>query len=173
MSIFTLNRVTQCNVFLNGNSLLGKTEEVTVGPVKYIMADHKAVGMVGVTEFFSGVDKIELKLKWNSFYKDVLAKIGNPMQFLDIMVRSSVANYDASGLNAEYPLVIYMKVAAKDFPFGAFKQHENVDLETMFAVYYIKIEEQGVSLFEFDSLANIFTVNGVDILATYRANLGI
>lgn len=171
--IFKLNRVTQCNVFLNGNSLLGKTEEVTVGPVKYIMADHKAVGMVGVTEFFSGVDKIDFKLKWNSFYNDVLAGIGNPMQFVDIMVRSSVASYDASGLNAEYPLVIYAKVAPKDFPMGAFKQHENVDLESNFAVYYIKIEENGVALFEFDALANVFSVNGVDILATYRSNLGI
>ncbi len=168
-----IKRVTNANIYMNGNSLLGRAEEVMAPTIKHKMAEHKALGMIGAVEFFSGIEKMEAKIKWNSFYKDVLDKVGNPILPLNLQVRSSLETYSSGGRSAEVPVVIYMTATAKDFPTGNFKQNDNVELETNLSVTYCKMEIDGVETLEIDLLANIYKVKGVDILAQYRANLGI
>ena len=46
------------------------------------------------------------------------------------------------------------------------------DLETTMSVTYCKLEIAGVVVIEFDALANIYKAAGVDLLATYRTNIG-
>ena len=41
-----LNRVTNANLYLNGNSLLGSAEEVQLPDITALESEHKAVGMV-------------------------------------------------------------------------------------------------------------------------------
>lgn len=168
-----IKRVTNANIYMDGNSLLGRAEEITAPVIKHKMSEHKALGMVGTVEFFSGIEKIESKVKWNSFYYDVLRKIGNPLKPVQLQVRSSLETYDSSGRKAEVPVVIYMTATSKDFPTGSFKQNDNVELETNFSVSYCKMEINGVPTLEVDLLANIYKVDGVDILSQYRANLGV
>ena len=173
MANIQINRVTNANIYLDGKSLLGKAEEVTSPLIKQIMSEHKALGMNGKVELPSGVDKLETRIKWSSFYPDVLAKIANPYQALQLQVRASVKTYNSNGLATEVPLVIHITGTCKDFPTGSYKQHDNVELESNFNVTYCKVVLNGVEITEVDVLANIHKVNGVDILANYRANLGI
>lgn len=147
-------------------------EEINLPQVKAIMSEHKALGMLGKMEFASGIDKMEAKVKWNSFYKDVLKSIGNPFQFNLMMIRGSISAYDSAGLASEKPIVVYMTGSCKDFPMGNFKQHENAEVESNFAVFYAKMEIDGENIFEFDATANVFKVAGQDIASTYRANIG-
>jgi P2 family phage contractile tail tube protein len=154
-------------------SLLGRAEEFNAPVVKTKNAEHKALGMVGVAEFFSGIDKMEAKVKWNSFYADVMRKTANPVNTVKLQLRSSIENYTADGRGAQVPLVIFMTVQFKDFPLGNFKQHDNVELEQNMTVYYYRMEIDGEVITEVDVLSNILKVNGVDLLADYRANLGI
>jgi hypothetical protein len=56
---------------------------------------------------------------------------------------------------------------------GDFKQHDNSTLETMLNVHSIKMELDGREILEVDVLANIYKVDGVDLLKDYRQNLGI
>lgn len=173
MANIQINRATNANIYIDGKSLLGKAEEVTVPTIKQMMVEHKALGMNGKVELPSGVDKLEARIKWSSFYGDVLAKTANPNQSVQLQVRSSVKTFNSNGLVAEQPLVIHMTATFKDFPTGAFKQHDNVELESNLNVTYCKVVLNGVEITEIDVLANIHKVNGVDILAQYRANLGI
>ena len=55
---------------------------------------------------------------------------------------------------------------------GNFKQHDNVELTSMLTVTYVKQVINGEDVIEIDVLANIFKVNGVDVLAQYRNNIG-
>lgn len=168
-----VNRCTNANIFLDGGSLLGKAEEVMLPTVKHKLAEHKALGLVGSFELFSGIDKMEMKIKWNSFYADVYRKISDPTKALSFQIRASVETYSGgAGRIAEVPLVVYVTAFSKDLPLGNFKQHDNVELETNFTVTAYKLELDGEVLTEADVLANIFKVNGVDILANYRANTG-
>ena len=173
MAAININRLTNANIYMDGSSLLGRAEEVNLPSIVYKMAEHKALGMVGTAEFFAGIEKMETKIKWNSFYQEVMKKAANPFKSVNMQVRSSLENYTSGGKTGEVPVVCYMTAAYKGFPMGNFKQHDNVELESNLSVYYCKLEIDGNPIIEVDVTANIFKVDGVDVLAQYRANLGI
>jgi P2 family phage contractile tail tube protein len=45
-------------------------------------------------------------------------------------------------------------------------------MESNLAVTYVKVEIDGQPVVEFDAIANIYKVDGIDILAQYRSNIG-
>ncbi len=167
------NKLTNANVFINGTSLLGKAKEVdTPNPVgKFI--EHGALGNIGTPEFFAGFEKMEARIMWSSFYADVAKLAANPMQSVELQVRGNLEGYSSAGRSEQTPFVCFMTGTFKNIPTGNFKQHEDVTLESNLTVSYVKIEENGVEIFELDVLANIYKVDGVDLLADYRANLGL
>lgn len=168
----SVNRCTNANIYLEGNTLLGKAEEVSLPDVKYKAAEHKALGMVGVMEFTTGLDKMEMKIKWNSFYPDVMSDLGNPYDTVRIQVRANIETWDSSGKTADTALIAYLTVSPANFPGGNFKQHDNVELETTCKVYAFKLEIGGVVVLEVDVMNNTHKINGVDLLAEYRKNIG-
>ena len=168
----TTNRVTNCNVYVEGGSYLGRAEEVMVPEIKHKKAEHKALGMVGSFELFSGFEKLEGSIKWNSIDKEALKQFATAKQ-LKIQVRTSIETHGATGLEAETKGVYYMTIQPSNIPGAGFKQHDNVELSTNFSCTYIKLEIGDESIYEIDVLANIWIVDGEDQLATYRANLGI
>lgn len=172
MSNIAINRVTNANIYLDGKSLLGRAEEVNLPDVKYKMSEHKALGMVGSIEVWSGIEKMEASIKWNSIYADVLKKTSNPFSALKIQVRADVEGYNSQGRVSEVPSVTYLTGQFKNAPMGNFKQHDNVELTSMLSVTYVKQVINGEDVIEIDVLANIFKVNGVDVLAQYRNNIG-
>jgi P2 family phage contractile tail tube protein len=173
MSNISVNRVTNANIYVDGRSLLGRAEEISLPTVKQIMSEHKALGMNGKFELPAGIDKLETRIKWNSFYRDTMVKAANPDASVNIQCRSSIKNWGSSGVLSEVPCVVHLTAQFKDFPLGNFKQHDNVELESNLNVTYCKLVIDGTEVLEVDVLANIHKVNGVDILAKYRANLGI
>jgi uncharacterized protein len=168
-----INKLTNANVYMNGNSLLGKAEEITLPDLNGKMADHKALGMIGHMEFWAGLDKMEAKIKWNSLYEDVMRKAADPTKSHSFQVRSSLESFDSSGRTAQKPVVCYMTGTFKKVAGGNLKAHDNVEMEHMLNVSYVKLEVNGSVLYEVDVMANIYIVDGVDIMTTYRANLGI
>ena len=172
MPSIQVNRLTNANIYVNGVSKLGTAEEITAPDIKFMLAEHKALGMVGKVELFSGIDKLEMKIKWNSFYADVMAQFSNPFNALQLQIRSSLETYTSQGRSAEVPVVVYVTGMIKNVPMGNFKQHDNVELESTLTATYVKFQVNGVEVMEFDALANIYKVNGVDVLLNYRNNIG-
>lgn len=172
MSGISVNRLTNANVYVDGNNLLGRVQEIELPVVKQKMSEHKALGMIGTVEFFSGLEKLESKLTWNSFYADAMVKAADPSKTVQMQVRSSLETYDSTGRIAQAPVVVFMTAQHKDFPLGSFKQHDNVELVSMLSVTAFRLEINGESILEIDVLSNIYKVNGVDILANYRSNIG-
>ncbi len=60
----------------------------------------------------------------------------------------------------------------KDAGSMSFKLHEGVDTTSVISVYHSELYIGGSQIFLFDVLANIYVVNGVDQLGTFRSNLG-
>lgn len=172
MAELKVKRVTNANIYLEGNSLLGRGEEVSLPDIKFKKAEHKALGMIGSPEFFAGIDKMEAKIKWNSFYDDVLKKFANPFKSLSLQVRASVEEHGVPGRISEKPLVAFITCQSSNFPGGNFKQHDNVELESNLTVTYYKLVIDGKDIVEIDIMSNIYKVEGVDMLANYRANIG-
>lgn len=172
MSKIEINRITNANIYLDGNSLLGKAEEIKLPDVSAIMQEHKALGMVGKIELPAGFDKLEGEIKWNSLYKDVAKAMANPFKAVQLQCRSNVETYGAQGRLQEVSLVTYLTVMFKKNPLGTYKQHDNAEFASMFSCTYIKQVMDGQEVLELDYLANIFRINGEDQLQTYRNNIG-
>lgn len=172
MAQIEVKRITNANVYVDGNSLLGKVDECKLPDIKVVMSEHKALGLQGKLEFPTGIDKLEATFKWNSLYSDVLTKVANPYKAVEVQLRGSLETYGNSGRIAEVPVVAYMTGVFNKFPLGGYKQHDNVELETTMAVTFCKLEIDGKPVIEFDALANIYKASGVDLLATYKINIG-
>lgn len=172
MSKIKINRLTNANIYMDGNNLLGRAEEIQLPMVKHKMADHKALGMVGSAEFFAGIDKLESKIKWNSLYPEVLKKAANPFKSVQIQARASLETYNSMGKLAEVPAVAYLSRTFKEFPLGNLKPQDNAEYETTMSVNYAKLVVAGEEIFEIDVLENIYKVDGLDVLTVYRANIG-
>ena len=172
MSKIQLNRVTNANIYVDGNCLLGKAEEIKLPDITTVMSEHKALGMVGKIELPSGFEKMEGEIKWNSFYRDVWLKMNNQYSMVQLQVRSNVETYGAMGRMQQQPLVTFLSVMFKKNPMGTFKQNDNAEFSSSFACYYIKQQLAGEDMLELDVLANIYKVGGVDQLDIYRNNIG-
>lgn len=167
-----LNRVTNANLYINGNSLIGKAEEVQLPDISILETEHKALGLVGGNMLPAGFDKLEGKIKWNSFYQDVWLQFGNPFVPVSLQCRSSVDTYDSQGRQAQTALVTFLTITIKKLPLGTYKPKDNADFASEFSCTYIKQQFGGSDVLELDTLANIFKVGGVDQLAVYRLNIG-
>ncbi|UDM18418.1 phage major tail tube protein [Vogesella sp. XCS3] len=167
-----VNRITNANIYMEGNSLLGRAEEVKLPDVQAIMTEHKALGMIGKIELPSGFDKLEGEIKWNSFYPEAMKATANPYKTVQLQCRSSVETYGQGGRLEEKPLVTYLTISFKKNPLGTYKQHDNAEFPSSFSATYIKQVLDGEEILELDYLANIFRVGGEDMLTNYRANIG-
>ena len=172
MSKIEINRLTNANIYMDGNNLLGRAEEIELPQIKHKMAEHKALGMVGSAEFFSGIEKLECKIKWNSLYPDVFKKAADPFKTVPLQARANLETYNSQGKIEEVAAVVYLSGTFKEFPLGNIKAGDNAEYETSMAVNYAKLTVGGEELFEIDVLQNIYKVNGQDILSGYRSNIG-
>ena len=161
------------NVYVDGNNFLGKVREFELPTINQKTDPHEVMGLIGTPEFSEGLEPMEATFSWASFYSDVYQKIGNPMQAVQLQVRGSAANYTANGRTSETAVVVHMTVNFKTVPMGTFTPKTAVELESTASVHAIKLEIGGVVVLEIDVLANIYKVNGLDIMAEYRNNLGL
>lgn len=165
--------LTNANVYFDGASYLGKVSEVTLPDVQFKQADHQALGMHAMSKIPTGMDAMELSMKWTTIVPQAMKKVANGYKAWTFEVRSSLETYESTGRTNEASYIAYFRGIPTNIPGGNFKQHDNVEAETKFNINYFKLEIGGETLFEIDALANIYIVDGVDQLATYRANLGV
>jgi len=173
MAEIQVNRLTNANIYCDGISFLGKAEEISLPVIKGKMSEHKALGMIGAVEFISGFEKMEGKIKWNSFYEAVLKQAANMYKSVKLQIRANLEKYDASGKIADVAVKAFMTAQFKDFPGGNFKQNDNVEAESNLAITQYRLEIGNSEILEIDFMASIYVVDGVDLLANYRSNLGI
>jgi len=172
MGQISIKQITNANVYIDGTSFLGKIEEAKLPDVVATLSEHKALGMVGKIELPNGIDKMEMSMKWNSLYGDVLKKAANPFKGVQLQCRSSQETYTGQGRTEEVPVVVHLTGSFKKFPLGGYKQHENVEAETTLTITYFRLVVNGEDIVELDVLANIYKVGGEDLLAQYRSNIG-
>ena len=167
-----INRVTNANVYTNGNCLLGRVEEINLPDIKVKFTEHKTLGMIGSIELPTGLEKLEGDLKWNSYYEDTIMEAADPFSIIQLQCRSNLETYDSSGRSAQRALVTFLSIAFKETSLGKLKQNDNAEYPSKFACYYVKQQLDGKDVLEVDVLANIYKINGKDMLDIYRKNIG-
>lgn len=167
-----INSITNANVYMNGSSLLGRAEEIKLPDIVAMMTERKALGMVGKIELPTGFDKMEGEIKWNSYYEDAAVVTANPFASVQLQCRSSIEVFSSQGRIDELPMVTYLTVMFKKNALGNYKQHDPAEFTSGFTSTYIKQVVSGREIIELDYMANIFRVDGQDMLANYRSNIG-
>lgn len=172
MADIKVNRVTNAAVYMDGNSLLGRAESIELPKVSFSMGENKPLGLIGSFETADEVEAMTAKIKWQSLFADVLSKI-NPLRAVQLQIRASVAEHGPQGRTGEVGFMSMMTGTFREFPSMTFKGGDAVMPESELAVSYYMAEMNGTQLIEFDALANILKINGTDVLAERRANLGL
>ena len=157
MSKIEINKLTNANIYMNGTNLLGRAEEVQLPQIKHKMA---------------GIEKLECKIKWNALYPNVLRTCSNPFVSTLIQVRASLETYNGLGRVSEVPATAFLIGTFKEFPLGNIKPGENAEYETTMTVTYAKLIVDKQEIFEIDVLHNIYKVGPLDVLSTFKKNIG-
>ncbi len=166
-----VNRITNAGIYADGDSYIGKVEEITLPMIKPTMSEHKSLGMNSKIELTSGIDKLEGKIKFNSNYPGVKKKFANFYNFIQLQVRYMVETYSSTGRTVTKG-VVFLTIQSKGVHGGVFKQHDNVENESDFNILYMKEIIDGQEIYEIDTFNNIYKVGGVDILKDYRDAIG-
>ncbi len=166
-----VHKITEAVAYLNGQTMLGKIEKVDMPDLEFMFEKFKAMGMVGELELpTTGIKELKGKIKFNSFYPDEMSQL-NPFSYHQLQLRSSVQQHTNQGKTGEVPLVTFLTVAFKKFPFADGEQHKSQEFETEFTCSYIKQVYDGEEIVEFDAFANILKIGGADVLEQYRENV--
>jgi P2 family phage contractile tail tube protein len=167
------SKVSNGAVYLDGVSMLGICEEMTCPDVAPKFIDHKALGIIGEVELATtAIQKMSSKIKWNTIDKEAMKKTHNPFQALRLQIRANVDQYENQSRVAQVPCVIRMTAAPKKNGGLVFKANDNVEREDEFNVTAYSMEIDGEEIIYVDVFANIWRVNGVDLLARFRENIG-
>lgn len=167
------SRLTNGVLFIDGNNLYAKVEEIMNPEIKAKVVEHKVLGGVGTVKLPSGYDAMEASFKLNGPLDEVAAMSANIKQSHELIFRGSVEGFDGQDITSERPYVCIWRGTFSNSPGGAQKQHENIELNYSMNITYYKLSIAGVSLVEVDFVNNILKVNGVDLLAKYKANVGL
>ena len=171
MSI-SINQIVNANVYTNGVSQMGRANEVKIPDIEFETIEHKGLGLHGAIKLPAGTNDIEAEINWDSFYPEVRALLLNPYKNTQLMIRSNLQVFDSRGLAAEEPMVTIMNVSASKIGGTGHKNKENSEFADTINVYSIKQTVAGKELLFIDVLANIYRVNGQDVLQKYRTNIG-
>lgn len=169
-----LNKIFNANVYLDGTtSLIGRAGELTLPEVSVATSEHKALGMFGTLELPGGLEAMTCEIKWTGFYADHLRAAANPFKSHKLQVRGSLESWTAEGRTREVPVVWHMTANWTKAKLGVLKPQENGEFDDAMSVSYVKVLHDGEPVCEIDVFNNIWTVNGEDVLARWRANLGV
>lgn len=167
------SRLQNAVLHLDGNNLYGKCEEVQNPEIKAKMTDHKTLGMNGTLELSSGLDKMEGSFKLNGPVEEVAAMAADVKTQHEFIFRGNQEVYRGQTKVADRPYVVIWRGTFKNSKLGDQKQHENMELNYTVNVTYVKLVVNNVAKLEIDVINNIHRVDGVDLLAAYRQNLGL
>lgn len=111
-------------------------------------------------------------IKWRTLTKDGLKLFvsgGHQVEF-----RGSQQIYDAgSGKYKTVPIRASMNLNPKKIDLGSLQVAKSTDTENEFEVLYLKLFIDGEEVAEIDKLNFICNINGSDILASVRDDLGL
>ncbi len=115
---------------------------------------------------------MSVKLTWNTINDNAVSLLEPKAHHLDI--RGSIQEYDpGTGLFVDKPVKVVVRSLPKSNGIGKWEPGKKMDPETTLEVAYLKLWMNGQERVEVDKFNFIFRINGQDMLADVRKNLGM
>lgn len=162
-------KVINYNAYLDDEKLVGIAGEVTLPNFEAMTETISGAGIAGeyesVTVGHFGSQTIEIPFRTLIDQSFNLLKLKGR----SLVLRAAQQSYDvAAGETKKRPLKITLRGQAKGLNLGTLAVGGMTESTNTIEVLYIKIEENGIVVLEFDKLNFIFIVNGEDQLADVR-----
>jgi len=155
-------------------ALFGKFDEITVPEVKTKAQEQKATDMIGTRRVPGlSLDPMECSFKAAGLRPDFHAMASNPYAEVSLQIRSSLMVAKGAGKAEARPVRLELRGWFSSAKEGAFKQGEAAQCEYKMEVHAMKLEVDGAEVKEVDIDNYIWKVDGQDIIADVRANMGL
>ncbi len=165
-----LNSIFNANAYRDGNTLIGKVEQIDLPKIQFKTEDIAALGLFSTIEIPVGLEKMEAKIKWNAIYDDDW-KAASPVAKSTIVVKSNMTKHAADGRTEQVQVTATIRGVYKELPTGVMKSNAKFDgAEHLLTVSYYKLEVAGGKIYEVDIFNNILYVGSTDILESFRSN---
>jgi P2 family phage contractile tail tube protein len=155
-------------------ALFGKFDEITVPEVKIKTQEQKATDMIG-TRRLPGIslDPLEATFKAQGFNPDFHALTANPFKEIGLQIRSNLLRARGQGIAGSAAVQLNLSGWFSSAKEGVLKQGEGAQCEYKMEVHAFKLTVDGREIKEVDIDNYIWRVDGKDILADVRKNLGL
>lgn len=163
-------KVNAYNVYLDGNKLVGISDEVTLPDFEALTETLSGAGILGeIDEPLLGHFKAsEMEIPFRTL-NEYMFRLASMSKALNLTLRASTQTIDTGNINTgAMPSRIVIKGKNKAITGGKLKQGEGTGSSIKVEITYILIEVDGVKMFELDKLNFVYKVKGVDLLAAIR-----
>lgn len=162
------------NLFNDGLSYMGVVSSVTLPKLTRKLENYRGGGMNGAAPVDMGLDDDALSVEWTigGFPDDQLwaqyaaaSAASVPLRFCGSYQRDDTGDVVA--------FEIVLRGRHKEFDFGDQKQGEDTETKISTQCTYFKLTVDGKERIEVDTVNMVERVNGVDMLAQHRRNIGL
>ena len=167
-----IQKLTHCNVYMGGVSYVGQFSEVSVPEVKHKPQDHKPGDSIGTRRIPGPLEAMECTLKADGFYSDFHIAASNPNAEVKLQVRANL-KVTAGGSAQDIPVSMDLVGWFSSDKVGSFQAQDYAKPEYKLEVHYFCLKVDGTEIQAIDVDNHIHRVNGEDLLAQFRSNLGI
>lgn len=167
-----LNVIYNAGLYLNGNTQIGRAAEVKLPEIEIAQDEYKGLGLHININLPMGIKIGEGEITWNGFYPEAFRAVYAPFGAQQIMVRADVQQHNAQGRVEEVPLVAVLVGTFIKSPLGTYKPQERAEFASSFNSTSGTVKIGGREVLHYDAFANKYRVDGMDMLAKFRRNIG-
>lgn len=157
------------NLFVDGNSYIGKADEVVLPKLALKTEEYRAGGLDTPVEIEMGTEKLNMEFSLSEFNPDTLSLWGLTTGGLKtVSLRGSLENeFTIDRLNVQG----YGRV--KEIDSGTLKAHERSTIKFVMSLLYYKLSVGSKNIIEVDVINMRRVINGFDQILLRRLNLGL
>lgn len=166
-------KLKNMNLFVDGVSLIGEVESVTLPKLSRKTEAFRGGGMAGAGHIDMGLDDDALKAEWTigGYSLEIMRQLGMPR--IDGTALRFTGAFQRDDTGEVVAVEVVMRGRHQEADRGEYKVGDNSSTKVSTNCVYYRETVAGSVVQEIDVLGMIHIVNGVDILKEQRKALGI
>ena len=159
------------NMFGDGESYQGQTNEITLPKLTRKMEEWRAAGMNVPIKYDQGMEALKLEWTVGGLLRAVFKQWGVG-KFDGVMLRFAGA-YQAPDSDSVDAVEIVVRGRHSELDMGSAKAGDDTTMKIVTELAYYKLSINGETIIEIDALGMIENVNGTDTMQSLRQAIGL
>lgn len=168
------DKLINAKIYIEGKTELMGTADAELPTLEYITEAMSGLGLAGEIEtpVIGHFKALPFKFKWNTINALATSLLAPVTHHLE--VHASIQEYDAgTGKLGNKPVKVVLRSLPKKVGLGKLEPAKKTDNEVEMECAYLKVWLGGEVVLEIDKFNFICNINGEDVLAPVRRDLGM